>query len=71
MKSKKAEPIGMMHLSKGKFAVTANALILFILLHNLVGARIGSPWFFNIFVLVLVYFLSSAAYTVYFDVIEK
>jgi hypothetical protein len=68
MKKKK---ISMFRLTNKRFAVAANLLVIFILLHNFVGVRFGIPWFFNIFVLVLAYFIASGAYSLYVDVIGK
>lgn len=70
---KKSQPIGILHMTKAKFAVSANLLIMLIIAHNIVSAVLGykDMFSFALFLAAFVYFLSSASYSLYFDLIEK
>jgi hypothetical protein len=70
---KKAVPNPVLFMTKVKFAITANLLIVFIILHNVISYLIQSrePVFITGFMMTLVYFIASGSYTLYFDVFEK
>ncbi len=70
---KKAKPFNVLFMTKVKFAITVNVLILSALFHHLITIATGSyeRIFYNLFLIALVYFLASGIYSLYFDVFEK
>jgi hypothetical protein len=70
---KKTKPFGVLFMTKRKFAITANLLLLFIILHNVmyIAFKVDEPIFFTAFFMTLVYFVASASYSLYYDMFEK
>jgi len=60
-------------MTKIKFAVTVNLIIVFLILHNVVSYVIKAEErvFFTAFLMALVYFIASGAYSLYHDMFEK
>jgi len=73
IKKKKSWLDKIFMISKVKFAITANVMLISILVHNFIYGILQKEeaLFFTLSMLSIVYFVLMTIYTIFFDVIKK